>query len=173
MQIINLFAGPGCGKSTTAAGLFYEMKLRHMNVELVTEYAKDKTWEEHDSALADQLYILAKQHRRISRLKGKVDWVVTDGPILQGLAYVPDDYFAHFKPLVLEMVNTYNNHNILLQRDSSVTYQSQGRSQDLHGAQRMDLVVERLFQIHNVPYSVVKVGPNTVRDILVMTKLTA
>jgi len=26
MKVINLFAGPGAGKSTTAAGLFYYMK---------------------------------------------------------------------------------------------------------------------------------------------------
>ena len=44
-KVINLFGGPGAGKSTTAAGLFYEMKVRDIKCELVTEYAKDMTYE--------------------------------------------------------------------------------------------------------------------------------
>lgn len=40
MVNINLFAGPGTGKSTTAAGVFFEMKRSGMSVEYVTEYAK-------------------------------------------------------------------------------------------------------------------------------------
>ena len=69
MQIVNLFGGPGSGKSTTAAGLFYEVKKLKLNVELVTEYAKDAVWEKRHNLLDDQIYIFAKQQRRISRLK--------------------------------------------------------------------------------------------------------
>ncbi len=39
-----MFGGPGTGKSTSAAGLFFKMKLAQMEVELVTEYAKDLVW---------------------------------------------------------------------------------------------------------------------------------
>jgi dephospho-CoA kinase len=34
MRVINLAAGPGAGKSTTAAGLFNIMKLKGLKVEL-------------------------------------------------------------------------------------------------------------------------------------------
>ena len=68
MKVINLFGGPGVGKSTTASGLFYEMKKARLEVELVTEYAKDAVWEGRTSLLDDQIYIFAKQQRRISRL---------------------------------------------------------------------------------------------------------
>ena len=44
--VINLFGGPGCGKSTIAAELFAILKKQGYEVELVTEYAKDKVWEE-------------------------------------------------------------------------------------------------------------------------------
>jgi ATP:corrinoid adenosyltransferase len=67
MKVINIFAGPCAGKSTTAAGLFYLMKVSGYNVELVTEYAKDMTWEGRHNILGDQLYILAKQNRRLER----------------------------------------------------------------------------------------------------------
>ena len=39
-KIINLFGGPGIGKSTQAAGLYYEMKKLNMNVEMPYEFPK-------------------------------------------------------------------------------------------------------------------------------------
>jgi ATP:corrinoid adenosyltransferase len=54
MKVINLWAGPGAGKSTTASGLFYLMKTADMQVELVTEYAKDMTWEGRHEVLQDR-----------------------------------------------------------------------------------------------------------------------
>ena len=39
--VINLFGGPGCGKSTTMARLFADLKARGYNVEMVSEFAKD------------------------------------------------------------------------------------------------------------------------------------
>lgn len=82
MKVINLLSGPGAGKSTTAAGLFYQMKLKGINVELITEYAKDMTWEERYNTLSNQLYIFAKQYSRQLRVKNKVDYIVTDSPLL-------------------------------------------------------------------------------------------
>jgi hypothetical protein len=38
--VVNLFGGPGTGKSTTASGVFYHLKRDNRNVELVQEYAK-------------------------------------------------------------------------------------------------------------------------------------
>jgi adenylate kinase family enzyme len=43
-KYINIFGGPGAGKSTTAAALFAEMKRRGMNVELATEVAEDREY---------------------------------------------------------------------------------------------------------------------------------
>lgn len=40
---VNLYGGPGSGKSTTAAGVVSQLKLLSINAELVTEYAKDLT----------------------------------------------------------------------------------------------------------------------------------
>ena len=44
-MIINIFGGPGVGKSTVAADLFVIMKKEGYSVELVTEYAKELTYE--------------------------------------------------------------------------------------------------------------------------------
>lgn len=41
MNVVNLFAGPGSGKSTTAAGIFYILKSEYnINCEYVSEYAR-------------------------------------------------------------------------------------------------------------------------------------
>ena len=104
LKVINLFAGPGAGKSTTAAGLFHKMKLAGYKVELATEFAKELVWDDSLSVLNDQLYLVAEQHKRINRLKNhEIDYVVTDSPILMNLAYCPDAYFKNFKPLVQEI----------------------------------------------------------------------
>ena len=60
MIIVNLFGAPGAGKSTLAAYIFSKLKMRDINVELITEFAKDKTWEKNFSALKNQAYMFGK-----------------------------------------------------------------------------------------------------------------
>lgn len=85
--VINLFAGSGSGKSTTAAGLFSRMKLKDLDVELVREYVKDWAWLGHKPEKYDQMYIMGKQIRAESLLYHKVDYIVTDSPFLLGPFY--------------------------------------------------------------------------------------
>lgn len=152
MKIINLFAGPGAGKSTTAAGLFHIMKLAHLRAELVTEYAKQMTWEKRDNVLADSLYIFAKQHRRILTLKGMgVDYVVTDSPLLLSAVYLQPGYPAVFEQLVVEFWNGYDNHNFFLERTKP--YVKLGRSQDEAGARDVDAKVHQVLERYAVPYT--------------------
>lgn len=85
--IVNLYGAPGAGKSTGAAYIFYKLKSKGINAELVTEYAKDKVWEEHDMVFKDQCYIFGHQHFRLNRLIGKVRVIVTDAPLLLSAFY--------------------------------------------------------------------------------------
>jgi len=167
MQIINLFGGPGTGKSTAAAGLFYEMKKLQLNVELVTEYAKDVTWEKRHALLDDQIYIFAKQHRRISRLVDSgIEWVITDSPIPLGLVYLkPGILSENFPQLVMEVFNHYNNHNFLLQR--SFGYNPVGRNQqDLGEAEVYDRKVANLLDAYKMPFNAIEGGEIAVDRIL-------
>ena len=43
--IVNLYGGPGSGKSTGAAYIFSMLKMVGVDAEYVTEFAKDKVWE--------------------------------------------------------------------------------------------------------------------------------
>lgn len=80
--IINLFGGSGVGKSTVAALLFARMKMLGLHVELVREYVKLWAWSGRKVRREDQIYLLGKQSAYESMLYGKVDYIVTDSPVL-------------------------------------------------------------------------------------------
>ena len=81
-KIINIIAGSGCGKTTTAAGLFYEMKKLGLSVELVQEFVKTWAWQGKEIVREDQPTILDEQHNREMMLYNKVDFIITDSPII-------------------------------------------------------------------------------------------
>lgn len=79
--VVALMGPPGAGKSTLAAYIFAKLKMLGVNCELVTEFVKDKVWENNDTALSNQVYVFAKQYYRLSRCAGKVDCIITDSPL--------------------------------------------------------------------------------------------
>lgn len=110
MLVVNLFGAPGAGKSTGAAYIFSRMKLAGINAELVTEFAKDKVWEESKAVFENQAYIFGKQYFRISRVQGKVDVVITDSPILLSPFYTNDPVLGdEFDKLVTKVFNSYDS----------------------------------------------------------------
>lgn len=87
-RIINIYGGPCIGKSTTAAFLYYLFKKNKLRVELIQEYVKEWAWEERKIKPFDQIYFFAKQVRKESMLFDKVDYVITDSPVLLSLCYI-------------------------------------------------------------------------------------
>lgn len=164
-KVINLFGGPGSGKSTTRAGLFFHMKLMGLKVEEVTEYAKDLTWEENHHLLTDQLHILGTQNRRMTRLIGKREWIVTDSPILLGINYVTADYLPKtFRELIFELWSTYDNFNYFILRDKM--YDPQGRNQTEEEAIQKDSEIRDMLMKHNVYFKDINGGGRAPLDIL-------
>jgi adenylate kinase family enzyme len=166
MKIINLLGGPGVGKSTVAAGLFYELKSQGLEVEYVTEYAKDLTWENRHNILEDQLYVFAKQHRKLARLLNhKIDWVITDSPLLLSLVYVnPQHLSSNFHNLVLEIFNKYENFNFLLKRN--VQYNPIGRNQDEYQSLLLDQKIRTMLYDYHITYTEILGGNDAVHSIL-------
>lgn len=128
MILVNLFGAPGAGKSTGAAYIFSQLKMRGVNAELVTEFAKDKVWEESKAVFNNQAYIFGKQYFRISRCADKVDVVITDSPLLLSLIYNNDPVLGEeFNAVVRRVMNSYNCMNYYLTRTKK--YNPVGRFQ--------------------------------------------
>ena len=53
--MVNLWGGPGTGKSTLMADVFAELKWRGVDCEQAPEFAKEKVWESTDSELDEQI----------------------------------------------------------------------------------------------------------------------
>lgn len=153
-KIINLYAGPSSGKSTTAAGLFAKMKVAGHEVELVTEYAKDLVYENRLNILEQQEYILAKQNHRLHKLRGKVEYVITDSPLLLATIYVDPTWKpAHsFTQFVFDLYNTYDNVHYFLNRPKS--FQVSGRLHNLEQSIKIDTQILSLLEMYQGQYQV-------------------
>lgn len=167
-KVINFYGGPGSGKSTQASGLFYKMKAAGYSVELVNEFAKECVWEGNVPMLKDQLWVLAHQHRKLVRLNDKVDYIITDSPVLLSIVYrnVYDGpmYTDVMDKLALECYNLYDNINVVLKRRDQ--FDDVGRAQDKAHSQRIDKDIVDVLNANNCPYSALHVTDNTVDTIL-------
>lgn len=160
---INLFGGPGTGKSTLCASIFTELKMRHIDCEMALEYAKDVVWEESFQKLKNQIYIFGKQHSRINRLDGKVDVVITDSPLINSIIYDLSKN-PYLKSLVLYEFSKLRSLNLYLNRITE--YNPNGRTQTLEGALEVDLNYKKLLDENDIPYREITVGVDSIESII-------
>ena len=148
MIVVNLFGGPGCGKSTTAAWLFSELKKRKISCEYITEFAKDLTWEENKVALNCQEYVFGNQSYRMARIQNKVDVLITDSPLPLSIIYNKTLKEPEFSTLVWETFNKYNNVNFLLSRGD--IYDNIGRNETHEEAVQIDGQIFNLLLLGDI-----------------------
>lgn len=155
MIVINFWGGPNSGKSTQAAGLFHKMKADGYSVELVNEYAKMCVWEDQLDKLKDQLYITAKQNRRVIRLQNKVDFCITDSPLMLGAVYrtaYDQTYYSEIiDKMCYECYSKHKNINFFMKRTSNNYTESQ-RSLDYENALKIDDYMYQIMRDYNIPF---------------------
>lgn len=140
--IINLVGGPCCGKSTTAAGLFHQMKLKtDRKVEIVTEVIKDYVYDQNQGAMNDQVLITAQQNHRLKRLDGKVDFIISDASLLNGVIY--NEFYGDSKnistQLSIDLYKEYDD-NIVFLLPRKPEYDQYGRTQTFEEAKKIDRI---------------------------------
>jgi len=147
--VVNLFGGPGTGKSTGASYIFAKLKMAKpkLNFERADEYAKDKAWEGTIKQY-NQFYLSGKQSWKIKRLNGKVDVIITDSPIIIGAMYCEDN--PKLIPALIYEANKYTNFNIFLKRVKE--YNPDGRTQSLEEAERIDAEIKGFLKTNNIPF---------------------
>tara|TARA_R110000803_G_scaffold37781_4_gene81558 strand:- start:23082 stop:23618 length:537 start_codon:yes stop_codon:yes gene_type:complete len=173
-KLINLFGGPGIGKSGIAAGLTYELKKRHISCNQPYEYPKQLAWDQNLPAIKDQLYVFANQHRGIAQSYNKVDYIVIDSPILFSLIYktyynsgYPAKFYSGaFNQMILDLHNNYDNLNIVLERTVGGAHNKKERFQTLEESIAIDNHTLKTLNENNIPYYSFKVDENTVSKIL-------
>ncbi|KAA5605000.1 AAA family ATPase [Roseospira marina] len=142
--VVNVFGGPGVGKSTFAATLFAALKRHHVCVELVTEVPKDRIWEGRPHAIHNKVTILGDQWGRIEIRLGKVDVVVCDGPVLLASVYASPDDPPCFHELVRWCHARPRRLDLRLERPP-VAYDTYGRLESWEEAQAADQRVQALL----------------------------
>lgn len=164
MKVINLWGAPGSGKSTTAAGLFSLMKLKSKKVELVTEFAKDLTYEKNFITLSNQFAVSGQQDHRLRRLDGHVDYVITDSPLPIGVFYASGVYKAQWFTLAIwGAYETYDNVDFFIRRTKP--YAMFGRTQTEEEANQIAVDMETFMINNSLDYEVIDGGENAAQEI--------
>jgi hypothetical protein len=149
--LINLYAGPGAGKSTLARGISSELSLKGYLCEYVEEVAKGWVWEERHKSFDHQIYLFGKQLRNVSRLIGKVDIIVTDSPLLFSLLYGATVCPPSFEQLVLDTIKPLNQINLFIDRVKK--YEPRGRHQTKDEAIQKDKECLELLNKYKIKFA--------------------
>lgn len=149
--VVNLFGEPSAGKSTCAMDITAQLKRHGINAEYVSEFAKDKVYENNGEIFKHQEYIFGKQSFKMGRVKDKVQVMIVDSPLILSAVYNTDEVLGEdFNKTVLNVFNSYNNRNYLLTRHHS--YENEGRFQNEDEAKEVRKeIIDKLNQ-YNIKY---------------------
>ncbi len=159
--VINAFAGPGAGKTTSCLEVAEKLKKQGFVTEYVQEYAKELVYDNNlimlDGHYEHQFAILNEQMKRINRLYGKVDFIVTDSPILLNNTYLNEDknteVYSEYSDSVNKLYGLYNNFNYFVERDTSV-FEKEGRIHNLEQSIAIDNELKNMLHNNQIDFDV-------------------
>lgn len=159
--VINAFAGPGAGKTTSCLEVAVKLKKQGFVTEYVQEYAKELVYDNNfimlDGHYEHQFAILNEQMKRINRLYGKVDFIVTDSPILLNNTYLNEDknteVYSAYSDSVNKLYGLYNNFNYFVERDTSV-FEKEGRIHNLEQSIAIDNELKNMLHNNQIDFDV-------------------
>ncbi len=153
--VINIYGGPGVGKSTTALHLVAELKKRGINADYVSEYAKElvyaKSFSKLDGSVQNQREIFHKQKSRLDITLEGVEVAVTDAPLLLNAVYLKEKSNSYTQD-VLKKYNEYKNFNIVIERDLSAPFEPEGRIHNLEESIEKDAEMISMLSTNQIPF---------------------
>ncbi len=152
--IINLIGGPCSGKSTIAAELFSHLKKMGIVCELVTEYIKERIYEENKTIPYNQIAIFGAQHYSITNKIGKVQCIIQDGSFLNNIIYTKEntgeDNFELYN-LIISEYKKFNNIDFFIDR-GTLPFNTDGRIHNLEQSLRMDDKIKETYNKYGFNY---------------------
>lgn len=172
---ITLVGGAGTGKTTIASLLFAELKLLGKNVDLIPEVVRDKIFEEKISDLNDQYHISKKQYDKYWSRNGKVEFVVSDTSLINGIYY--NKYNCNnvsnenktFKSII-KWFHMFNNIVIYVKRGSHYEYDSTGRVHSFEESLHADEELLKCLDKNRIDYITFESSKDIKKKIEILAK---
>ena len=169
-KVINLIGPPGAGKSVTAALLFARLKILNLNAEYIQEVAKSYVWTKKFHELNNQYNLSYKQYKILKMINGSVDYVITDGPLLNGLYY--NRYNPHnvcnvnkTEKFIIDCHNEFDNINIYITR-GAFEYEQAGRIQTEEEADKIDIILQEMLHEKGITYKKFIAGESIINELI-------
>lgn len=159
--VVNLFGAPSSGKSTGAAYIFSKLKLAGVNAELVTEFAKEKCWEDNTEVFKpdNQIYLFGEQFYRMNRLRDKVSVIITDSPLPLSIIYNKSDILGEpFNQAVMNCFDSFYNYSYLVIGDKR--YNPAGMRHTEVESEKIQEAIFDLLDNEGTPYKIVRGNQN-------------
>lgn len=169
---VNFVSGPSAGKSLLSALTYVELKSRHLNAEMVQEYAKMLVYMEDYEMLNCQWMVSYKQYQMLKALQGKVDFICCDSPLLIGLFF--NRYYqsnvcdiAKTEKMILEKMNDLGPCvYIFLERNDDFPFEKEGRMQGEEECKEIDKKLKMLLEELGLEYLSVKSDKSSIDKII-------
>lgn len=148
--VINLIGGPCSGKSTIAAELFARLKKMGVHCELVSEYIKDRIYEENQTMPKNQIAIFGMEHYNISNKLGKVDVIVHDGSFINNIIYKTEEN-KYFDDLIISEYKRFWNLDFFIKR-GNIEFETYGRIHNLKQSKELDKIIKETYDSYELSY---------------------
>ena len=157
---IALVAGPGSGKSTSAADVFVHCKRSGITVELIQEVAREeinKGWS--IKSIAEQFIINRKQREREDIIPSEIDVMITDSPTFLTYYYAlwnteyPSDETLIMSELYIDFLKDITRYDKIVFLNRVKQYVKDGtRSQTEEESNEIGIHLKALLDMHHVNY---------------------
>lgn len=145
--VINYFGCPASGKTTAAFEKCAELKKQGYTVYYASEFATDVILDGRLDALKNQKYLFVNQTKRLLRAYRKVDYIVTDSPILLNIVYARFNKCSNpdLEKEVIKVHESFDNENHFLPFNPA-WYKLDNRAHTAEQAQVIDGMIRQVFK---------------------------